>query len=131
MAAYSMEEFNIERQKYERVYNQYANDFKDKHKKSNAWKAIAEKFHITKEEVIAKFRNTRTSYGRWLKKRKNPPSGFERDAVRTPPEFVNLGWLDPYIKHQPTTTNLISCTKESPPTCGSPSPVAEEDVDDY
>ena len=107
----------------------FSKDFKDKPKKSNAWKAIAEKFHIAVDEVIAKFRNTRTSYRRWLKKQKNPLSGPGRDAVRTPSEFVNLGWLDPFIEHRPRTTN-VSVTTASPPSRGSPSPIAEEDVND-
>ena len=55
-------------QKYECIYNRYVKDFKDKHKMSNAWKAVAEKFHITVDEIIMKFRNTRTSDRRCLNK---------------------------------------------------------------
>ena len=40
-----------------------------------------------------KYKNVRTAYGRYLRKKKYVPSGCWRDAVPSPSEFSNLDWL--------------------------------------
>ena len=59
--------------------------------KENCWGKIAEKFAISKLEAQNKFKNTRTAYGRFLRKKKKIPSDSGRDTVPTVPrEFTNL-----------------------------------------
>ena len=53
-----------------------------------------------------KFKNIRTGYGRYLKKVKSIPSGSGRDAVPVPKDFAGLDWLQKYISHRPTVTNI-------------------------
>ena len=53
-----------------------------------------------------KFENVRTGYGRYLKKVKAIPSGSGRDAVPTPKDFAGLEWLQKYINHRPTVSNM-------------------------
>ena len=74
--------FMEEMQKYDCIYNKFSKDFKDLHIKMNCWKKIAEKFKISITEAQNKFKNIRTAYGRFLKK-KNAPSGSGRDALPT------------------------------------------------
>lgn len=94
-------------QKYDCLYNKYNRDYKNRFKKYNCWVQIATKFEMTPEDAEKKFRNIRTAYGRFLKKRKSMPSGSGRDAVPpTPREFENLEWLSSLISHRETTSNL-------------------------
>ena len=90
--------------RFECVYHRNSKDFKDKHKKANCWNKIGQKFNLSAGEAEAKFPNTRTVYGRYLKRLKTLPSGSGRDAV--PREFQNLQWLNPHI-------NKIACSKTS------------------
>ena len=53
-----------------------------------------------------KFKNVRTGYGRYLKNVKAIPSGSGRDAVPTPKDFAGLEWLQKYISHRPTVSNM-------------------------
>ena len=53
-----------------------------------------------------KFKNIRTGYGRYLKKLKSIPSGSGRDAVPVPKDFAGLDWLQQYISHRPTVSNI-------------------------
>ena len=59
----------------------------------NIWKAIGEKFGLEAAEAEKKYKNVRTAYGRYLRKKKYVPSGCGRDAVPSPSEFSNLAWL--------------------------------------
>ena len=52
------------------------------------------------------FKNIRTGYGRYLKKLKSIPSGSGRDAVPVPKDFAGLDWLQQYISHRPTVSNI-------------------------
>ena len=99
--------FIEEVQKYDCIYNKYSRDFKNKFKKYNCWVRIATKFDITPEVAEKRFRNIRTAYGRFLKKKKSVPSGSGRDAVPSiPKEFANLEWLSTLICHRKTTSNF-------------------------
>ena len=84
--------FMEEIQQYECLYNKFSKNLKNRDMKENCWGKIAEKFAISKLEAQNKFKNTRTAYGRFLRKKKKIPSGSGRDAVPTVPrEFTNLG----------------------------------------
>lgn len=98
--------FMEEVQRYECIYNKFSKDYKNKQVRENCWTKLAEKFGYTAEEAERRYKNLRTSYGRYLKKLKNVPSGSGRDAIPTPGEFANLSWLDPYISHRSTSSNF-------------------------
>lgn len=105
MAA-SSEDFNTalfmeEVQRYECLYNKYSKDYKNKFVRLNCWKKLGENFGLAPEGAEKKYKYMRTAYGRWLKKRKNIPSGSGRDAFpKSPPEFENLDWLATHINHK-------------------------------
>ena len=62
---------------------------KTKTKRLTVGEKIGEKFNLSAAEVEVKFRETRTAYGRYLKRLKMlRPSGSGRDAI--PREFQNL-----------------------------------------
>ena len=73
----------------------------------NCWTKIAEKLDMSPCEVEKKFKNIRTAYGRFLKKKKSVPSGSGRGAVPLPREFTNLDWLQAHINHRPTVSNVV------------------------
>ena len=98
--------FMEEVQKYYRIYNKFAKDYKNRRARENAWAKIAEKFGLTSEDAKKKCKNIRTSYVRYLKRLKNVPSGSGRDPVPKAGEFANLEWLDQYISHRKSMTNL-------------------------
>ena len=56
------------------------------------------------QEREKRFKNARTSHGRYLKKQKKSGSG--REDARIPREFKNLECLAVYIDHRPTSSNL-------------------------
>ena len=68
-------------------------------------KTIGQKFGLIAEEADNKYKNTRTSYTRYLKKVKSVPSGSGRDAVPKTGEFANLQWLDQHISHRKSASN--------------------------
>ena len=99
--------FMEEIQQYECLYNKFSKNFKNRDMKENCWGKIAEKFAISKLEAQNKFKNTRTVYGRFLRKKKKIPSGSGRDTVPTVPrEFTNLEWLQSYINRRTTVSNF-------------------------
>lgn len=103
-----MEEVQI----YPCLYDKTCKEFKNKNVKFNAWSKIALKFNITPDEAEKKYKNIRTSYGRYVKRMKTIPSGSGRNAV--PKEFVNLDWLQGHISvRQSTTTNFDAGKKSS------------------
>ena len=56
----------------------------------NIWKAIGKKFGLDMAEAEKKYKNVRSTYGRYLRKKKSFP--FGSDAVPSPAEFSNLDW---------------------------------------
>ena len=87
MAACSTEEFMKEYRKYK---CRYSREYKDRYKKLNAWTKISEKFKITPDAVEAKLKNIRTaSWKIRLKRRKNIPSGSERDSLQRASRVTN------------------------------------------
>ena len=93
-------------QKYDCIYNKYSKSYKDKYIKMNCWAKIGEKFNISAADAKKKFKNIRTGYGRYLKKLKSIPSGSGRDAVPVPKDVAGLDWLQLYISHRLTVSNM-------------------------
>ena len=79
-----------------------------------SWKKIGQKFDMSAEEAEKRFKNARTSYGRYLKKQKKSGSG--RKDARIPREFKNLEWLAVCIDHRPTSSNLKKKGEKTPET---------------
>ena len=75
-------------QKYECLYNKQSKEYKGKYEKMNCWEAIAKVFNTSGREVETKFKNTRTAYGRYLKKLKS--TGSRSGIKDLPSEFKNL-----------------------------------------
>lgn len=85
------------------LYDRFSIDFKDKHKKNNAWAKVAETTGFPVEECIKKYKNIRTNYVRNCKKRKPPGSGRTSDESDHSHSFR---WLDTFSEHRPTVNNL-------------------------
>ena len=99
--------FMEEVQKYPAIYNKFSTDYKNKFIRMNIWKAIGKKFGLDMAEAEKKYKNVRSTYGRYLRKKKSFPSGS--DAVPSPAEFSNLDWLSNHINQRPSTvTNVQS-----------------------
>ena len=105
--------FMEEVQKYVCLYDKYSRDFKDRNMKVNCWDKVASKFDLTPQQAETKFRNVRTAYTRFLRKKKTVPSGSGREASKVPTEFENLEWLSSYIDHRPTCNNMSEQDEES------------------
>lgn len=117
--------FMAEIRHYECLYNKFSQYYKNKNARENAWGKICEKFKISAAEAEKKYKNIRTSYGRYLKKLKNIPSGSGRDAVPSPGEYANLDWLRPHIAHRSSTTNLTQVDSEDEENSADPLDDAE------
>ena len=87
-------------------YNKYSKSYKDKYIKINCWTKIGEKFDMSAADGERKIENVRIGYGRYLKKVKAIPLGSGRDAVPKPKDFAGLEWLQKYISHRPTVSNM-------------------------
>ena len=72
----------------------------------NCWAKIGEKFDMSAADAEKKIKNIRNGYGRYLKKLKSIPSGSGRDAVPVAKDFAGLHWLQQYISHRPTVSNM-------------------------
>lgn len=105
MAAGNTSTFMEEIQRYDCLYNKFPKDYKNRRTRENAWKMIGQKFGLTAEEAEKKYKNTRTSYTRHLKKVKSVPSGSGIDAVPKTGEFANLQWLAQHISHRRSASN--------------------------
>ena len=102
--SFSKERFMQEVQLFPVLYNKFDAEFKNIDMKQNAWIKIAEVFKITPVEAAEKYRSIRTAYGRYLKKKRLTPSGSGRSAVKH--EYDYLEWLNVYIEHRETVSNL-------------------------
>lgn len=105
--------FMEEVQKYPAIYNKFCKDYKNKFVRMNIWKAIGEKFALDAAEAERKYKNVRTAYGRYLRKKRSVPSGSGRDAVPSPAEFSNLDWLANHINQRPSTVTNMQSRVES------------------
>ena len=93
-------------QQYDCIYNKYSKSYKDNYMEMNCWAKIGEKFNISAADADKKFKNITTGYGRYLKKVKSIPSGSGRDAVPVPKDFAGLVWLQQYMSHRSTASNM-------------------------
>ena len=100
-------------QKYECLYSKQSKEYKDNHKKINSWEAIAKVFNSSGREVETKFKNTRTAYGRYLKKVKSTGSGSGIKDLPPPSEFKSLEWLKKHISTRQTFINLKTVAAET------------------
>jgi len=72
--------FMQEVQKYPAIYNKFSKDFK-KFIRMNIWKAIGQKFGLDAAQAEKKYKNVRTSYGRYLRKNKKITSQETSSAI--------------------------------------------------
>ncbi|XP_065680655.1 uncharacterized protein LOC136094572 [Hydra vulgaris] len=91
-------------QKFPVLYGKFNKDFKDKWKKKNAWEEVGRLSNLSPNQAEEKYTSIRSSYGRWLKSKKNIPSGSGRNSVS--PQFLQLDWLNTFIEHRETTTSI-------------------------
>ena len=94
-------------QQYKCLFNKFSKNFTSRDVKENCWGKIVEKFAISKLEAQNKFKNTRTAYGHFVRKKKKIPSGSGRDMVLTVPrKFTNPERLQRYIIRWTTVSNF-------------------------
>ena len=89
-----MEEFPV-------IWDRYATDFKNKHKKVNAFQSVGEKFSMSAEEAEKKYSSIRTMFSPHIKKN---PSDSGRHS--TNPMFEGMSWMKPFIKCRKTSSNI-------------------------
>lgn len=92
-----------EMEKHECLYNKYCQDYRNRELKNESWEKVARKFNMSPMAAEKKFRNIRTAYGRWLRKRRSNPSRNVSDFV--PFSFENCEWLGPHINHKDMSLN--------------------------
>ena len=114
---FSKESFMQEVQKYPVLYNNFDTEFKNNIIKKSAWTAIGVLFGLTDQECESKYKSIRSAYGRFLRRKKSTPSGSGRIFISK--EYDFLQWLNIYIDHRDTTTNVgdKATTTESPMPC--------------
>lgn len=132
MANDTVEEFSRERlmddvRQYSCLYDKYCKDYQDKNVKNSAWAAVAAKYGITPAEAEKKYKTIRSSYTRYLKRKRNAPAGSRNADAPTPIAFQNLDWLASHIDHKETSVKWVSSGK-SEGYLNEYSPVDEDDV---
>lgn len=110
-ASESLEEFTRERlmddvRQYPCLYDKYCKDYQDKNLKNNAWAAVAAKYGITSADAEKKYKTIRSSYTRYLKRKRNAPPGSRNADGPTPIAFQNLDWLASHIDHKEIAIRL-------------------------
>ncbi|XP_003390248.1 PREDICTED: uncharacterized protein LOC100632937 [Amphimedon queenslandica] len=111
------QDFMEEVQKYPVLYDRFSSEFKNKYIKQNAWTSVGKAFGASAEEAEKRYKSIRTSYGRYLKKKRHMPTGSGRKDVPCISEFENLDWLNIYIDHRPTVTNINNEHESDVDTC--------------
>lgn len=91
---------------YPCIYDKYDKDYADKTAKNNAWAAIAGKYGITAMEADRKYKTMRSSFTRYLKKKRNTAPGYKSPPL--PVAFANLDWLAVHIDHKETALRYTS-----------------------
>ena len=67
-------------QKYDCLYNKFSKDFKNTKIRTNCWKKRAEKFKISQQEANKKYKYIRSSFVRYLRKKKATKSDKNNEA---------------------------------------------------
>lgn len=116
VASESLEEFSRERlmddvRQYPCLYDKYCKDYQDKNLKNNAWAALAAKYGVTATDAEKKYKTIRSSYTRYLKRKRNAPPGTRNADGPTPIAFQNLDWLASHIDHKETSARLTPFAK--------------------
>lgn len=96
-------------QEYPTIYDRKSKDFKDRNKKANCWKIIAERLGETVDKVKRRYETIRTNFSRYLSKKKGKSGSGASDVV-VDPEYEHLVWLKPFIINRPSSGNF---TRES------------------
>ena len=87
------------------IYVQSMKDFKDRNKKSNCWKAIAERLDQPVDQIKSRYESTRTQFGKYLKARIGK-SGVGRSEIPTDSRWEHLRWLQNYIVSRTSSGNF-------------------------
>jgi hypothetical protein len=102
--------FMAEIQKHECLYNKFSREYRNRELRNECWQKVAEKFEMSPMAAEKKFRNIRTAYGRWLRKRRANPSRNGQDFI--PFAFENCEWLGVHIIHRDSTlSNETTCSR--------------------
>ena len=91
------------------IYNRASKDFKDRNKKANSWKRIAEYLGQTVEDVKRRYESIRTSFSRYLQKRRGRSGSGVQDTPLEP-KFEHLRWLLSFINTRQSTGNFRKAT---------------------
>jgi hypothetical protein len=109
--------FMAEIQKHECLYNKFSREYRNSELRNECWQKVAEKFDMTPMMAEKKFRNIRTAYGRWLRKRRTNPPRNGQDFI--PFAFENCEWLGMHIIHRDSTRSNEIPTSTKPVDNGS------------
>lgn len=111
------------------IYNRSLNDFKDRNKKSNCWKAIAEKVGQPVDQIKRRYESIRTRFGKYLKSRKGK-SGSGSGDVPIDPKYEHLRWLKNFIVSRASSGNFKPIpSNTSTPAIKSVEAVSEDVID--
>nr|XP_054591750.1 transcription factor Adf-1-like [Nothobranchius furzeri] len=105
--------------KYEHLYNPSLKNYKDAQVIYNSWKEIARILEVDVEKCMKKWRSMRDKFVR-MKKNLRGTSG-DPGGKKVPAFYVLLSWLEPHIKHRPTSSNFKAPTEppQDQASCGS------------
>ncbi|XP_054602375.2 transcription factor Adf-1-like [Nothobranchius furzeri] len=105
--------------KYEHLYNPSLKNYKDAQVIYNSWKEIARILEVDVEQCMKKWRSMRDKFVR-MKKTLRGNSG-DPGGKKVPAFYVLLSWLEPHIKHRPTSSNFEAPTEtpQDQASCGS------------
>lgn len=98
---------------YRTLWDRACTDFKDKHKKTNAWKEVATQCGLDISVAEKRYSTIRSSFGRYLASIR-PPSGSGRESIELDSKWEHLRWLMPFIKHRPGTTSNLNVDISKP-----------------
>ena len=104
-ASYSDEAFMGIIRENPTIYDRSHKDFKDKSKKSNCWREVAQQLDEPVDIVKRGYESIRTQYSKYLHARKGA-SGCGYDDTPHTGKFEHLQWLKTFITSTTSTTNL-------------------------
>ena len=94
------------------IYDRSLIHFKDRNKKSNCWKAIAERLDQPVDQIKSTYGSIRTQFGKYLKARKGM-SGVGRSEIPTDLRWEYLRWLQNYIVSRTRSGNFSPPSRPS------------------
>ena len=109
------------------IYDRRKNDFRDKRKKANCWRRIAELLETTTEEVERRYKSIRTAFSRYLSKQRLKSGSGLSDIPNINQRFENLGWLVTHITSRNGASNLELSLSVSQPRVTAKEPDAAEE----